>query len=78
MDEVIAVDQIKQYFDKVQRLEEEKRNIMEDIKDVYKDAESNGFDPKILRKVHRLAKLDPDKLAEEESLVNLYRDALGV
>ncbi|HJK86968.1 MAG TPA: DUF2312 domain-containing protein [Candidatus Megaira endosymbiont of Nemacystus decipiens] len=78
MSEVIAVDQLKQYINKIEKLENEKADIAEDIKQVYDEAKGNGFDSKIMKKVLRLKKMDRDSLAEEEAILDLYRSALEI
>lgn len=78
MEEVIAVDQLRQYINKIERLEGEKSDIAEDIKQTFDEAKSHGFDVKIMRQVLRLKKKDKDSLANEEAVLDLYRSALGV
>lgn len=67
---------LRSFIERVERLEEEKKNIMEDIKDVYAEAKSSGFEPKIMRQVVRLRKMDGDKRAELEALLDIYLHAL--
>ena len=78
MSEVIAVDQLKQYISKIERLESDKADISDDIKQVYDEAKANGFDTKIMKKVVRLKRMDRDSLAEEEAILDLYRSALEI
>ena len=78
MSEVIAVDQLKQYINKIEKLENEKADIAEDIKQVYDEAKGNGFDSKIMKKVLKLKRMDRDSLAEEEAILDLYRSALEI
>jgi uncharacterized protein (UPF0335 family) len=78
MAEVIAKDQLTSYITRLERLEQEKSDLSDDIKDIYADAKSSGFDIKALKKVLRLKKMDKNKLAEEEAMVELYRGVLGV
>lgn len=68
--------QLKSYFERIERLEEDKKAVSDDIKDVYAEAKSNGFDPKIIRELIRERKQDADKLAERETLLETYRNAL--
>ena len=70
-------DQLRSIIERVERLEEEKRVLADDIKDVYAEARGNGFDPKILRKVVARRRMDRDKLAEEETMLDVYLRALG-
>ena len=73
----IAKDQLKAFVERIERLEEEKRALAEDIKEVFAEAKGEGFDTKILRKVIRLRKQDTAKRQEEEALVDLYISAIG-
>ena len=59
-------------------LEEEKRALMADIKDVYAEAKATGFEPKVMRQVVRLRAMDSDLLIEQDALLDTYRDALGL
>jgi uncharacterized protein (UPF0335 family) len=70
--------QLRSYIERVERLEEEKKQIGDDIKDVYAEAKGNGFDAKIMRKVVALRKKDPEARAEEEALLDTYLHALGM
>lgn len=78
MSEVIAKNQLMQYMSRVEKLESDKAEIMEDIKQVYDEAKVNGFDVKIMKQVIKLRKLDPNKLAEQDALIELYRSALEI
>ena len=69
---------LKSIIERIERLEEEKKNISEDIRDVYLEAKSDGFDVKILRKLVSLRKQDPDKRREEEDLLVLYMSTIGM
>lgn len=72
-----AEGQLKSLVERIERLEEEKRALSGDIKEVYAEAKANGFDNKILRKVIALRKKDAVEREEEEALVALYFGALG-
>jgi uncharacterized protein (UPF0335 family) len=72
-----AQGQLKSFVERIERLEEDKAAVQEDLKEVYGEAKGNGFDVKILRKVVRLRKQDKAKLQEEEALVDLYLSAIG-
>lgn len=74
----IAGDQLKAFVERIERLEEEKQAISDDIKDVYAEAKANGFDVKILRQVIKMRKQDASERAEMESLLELYCNALGM
>jgi uncharacterized protein (UPF0335 family) len=71
-------NQITSIVQRIERLEDEKSQIAEDIKDVYTEAKGNGFDPKIIRKVVALRKMDAAKRLEEQALIATYMDALGM
>lgn len=78
MSNVIAADILKQYIAKIERLESDKADIADDIKQVYDEAKANGFDIKIMKQVLRLKKKDKNSLAEEEAILDLYRSALEI
>lgn len=78
MSNVIAADILKQYISKIERLESDKADVADDIKQVYDEAKANGFDTKIMKQVLRLKKKDKDSLAEEEAILDLYRSALEI
>lgn len=69
---------LQQFMARVERLEEDKKNILEDIKEVYAEAKSQGFDVTVLRQIVRMRKIDRAKLEEHEELIDLYRHALGM
>ena len=73
-----GAEQLTQFIERIERLEEEKRALMADIKDVYAEAKANGFEPKIMRQVVRLRSMDRDLLSEQDMLLDTYRDALGL
>jgi uncharacterized protein (UPF0335 family) len=73
-----AKDQLKAIIERVERLEEEKKAIADDIKDVYAEAKANGFDVKALRTIVRLRKQDTDERKEEEAILETYMHALGM
>jgi uncharacterized protein (UPF0335 family) len=74
----IAGDRLKSFIERIERLEEEKRVLAEDIKEVYAEAKGTGFDTKIMRQIIRLRKRDKDDLDEEETLLDVYKRALGM
>lgn len=78
MSEVIAADQLKQYVNRIERLESDKAEIADDIKQVFDEAKANGFDTKVMKQVMKLKKLDKDSLAEQEAILDLYRTALDI
>ncbi len=73
-----GADQLRQYIERVERLEEEKRTLMSDIRDIYAEAKATGFDPKTMRQIIRIRAMDKDVLAEQETLLETYREALGL
>lgn len=73
-----AHGQLKSIVERIERLEEEKKTIAGDIKEVYAEAKANGFDTKILRKVISLRKKDAAEREEEESMLDVYMAALGM
>lgn len=74
----VSGDQLRAFIERIQRLEEEKKTISDDIKDVYGEAKGQGFDTKIMRKVISILKEDKDKRQEFESVLDTYLAALGV
>ncbi|MGK9336042.1 DUF2312 domain-containing protein [Sinorhizobium meliloti] len=74
----VARDQLRAFIERIERLEEEKKTIADDIKDVYGEAKSMGFDSKILRKVISIRKQDADERAEQEAILDTYLHALGM
>ena len=78
MTEVIAAEQLRQYLSKIEKLLEDKKEVEEDIKEVYAEAKSNGFDIKIIKEVLRLKKMDKDDLAAKDTILDLYRQAIGI
>jgi uncharacterized protein (UPF0335 family) len=73
-----AKDQLKAFVERIERLEEEKKTIADDIKDVYAEAKGNGFDIKALRTIIRLRKQDTDERKEQETILETYMLALGM
>jgi uncharacterized protein (UPF0335 family) len=76
-DEVNA-GHLRAFIERIERLEEEKKALTDDIKDVYGEAKANGFDVKIMRKIVSIRKQDRDKRIEEETILDLYLGALGM
>jgi len=73
-----AKDQLKAFVERIERLEEEKKTISDDIRDVYGEAKVNGFDLKALRTIVRLRKLDSAERQEQEAILETYMHALGM
>lgn len=74
----VAADQLRAFIERIERLEEEKKVIADDIKDVYAEAKGNGFDVKVMRKIISLRKRKPHEREEEEAILDLYLHALGM
>jgi uncharacterized protein (UPF0335 family) len=74
----VAADQLKSIIERIERLEEDKKAIADDIKEVYGEAKANGFDTSVLRKVISLRKKPAAERAEEEAIMELYMQALGM
>lgn len=74
----VAKDQLVAFVERIERLEEEKKGIADDIKEVYAEAKGNGFDVKVLRKVISVRKQDAAERAEQEAILDLYLSALGM
>ena len=73
-----AKGQLKAIIERIERLEEEKKTISDDIKDVYGEAKGNGFDVKVLRTIIRMRKQDADERQEQETILETYMQALGM
>jgi uncharacterized protein (UPF0335 family) len=78
MSDAVAPDLLKAFVERIERLEEEKASIAGDVKEVYAEAKAQGFDTKILRKVVALRKRDVSERREEEEILDLYLQALGM
>ncbi|WP_057465784.1 DUF2312 domain-containing protein [Pseudovibrio sp. POLY-S9] len=74
----VAADQLRAFIERIERLEEEKKIIADDIKDVFAEAKGNGFDVKVMRKIISLRKRKPHERNEEEAILDLYLHALGM
>ena len=74
----VAKEQLKSFVERIERLEEEKKSIADDIREVYAEAKGTGFDVKVMRQVVRLRKKEPTELQEEEAVLDLYKHALGM
>ena len=74
----VTAGQLRSFVERVERLEEEKASLMADIREVYAEAKSHGFDTKTMRQIVRLRKMDSDDRAEQEALLDLYKSALGM
>ena len=76
--EEVNAGHLRAFIERIERLEEEKKALSDDIKDVYAEAKGNGFDVKIMRKIVSIRKQDREKRREEEEILDLYMAALGI
>ena len=74
----VAGDILRAYVERIERLEEEKKALAADIREVYAEAKGNGYDPKIMRKLIALRRMDQTDRREEEELLDIYRRAIGM
>lgn len=74
----IAGDRLRSLIDRIERLEEERKALGSDIKDIYAEAKSAGFDVKVLRQLIRIRKQEPADVEEQETLLDLYKRAIGM
>lgn len=74
----VSGQRLKSFLERIERLEEEKKAIAEDIRDIYGEAKATGFDPKIIRKIVSLRKTNLEKRREEQELLELYMSAIGM
>lgn len=78
MSESVASDELRLLVERVERLEEEKKGISDDIRDVYAEAKSRGYDGKAMRAIVKLRKLEKHVRDEQDAMIDLYRGAVGV
>ena len=74
----VTADQLRLFIERIERLEEEKKGIADDIRDVYAESKSNGYDAKIMRQIVRLRKMNHDDRMEMEAVLDTYKSALGL
>lgn len=74
----VAAGELTQFIERIERLEEEKKEVAEQIKEVMAEAKGRGYDTKVIRKVVALRKRDADDIAEEEAVLEMYKAALGM
>lgn len=74
----IAADRLRSFIERIERLEEEKAALAADVREIYAEAKGVGFDPKIMRQVIKLRKLDKAELQEQDALLDTYKHALGM
>lgn len=75
---IVAADQLRLFIERIERLEEEKRGMADDVKDTYAEAKANGYDTATMRKIVRLRKLEKHARDEQDALLETYRNALGM
>jgi uncharacterized protein (UPF0335 family) len=73
-----AKDQLKAFVERIEKLEEEKKAISDDIRDVYAESKANGFDVKALRQIIKLRKIEPTERDEQDAILETYMHALGM
>ncbi|KCV81707.1 hypothetical protein ATO10_10190 [Actibacterium atlanticum] len=74
----VTADELRSFIERVERLEQEKKDIAEQIKEVMAEAKGRGYDTKVMRKLIALRKRDRDDIAEEEAVLEMYKEALGM
>ena len=74
----VAADRLRSLIERIERLEEERKALGSDIKDIYAEAKSAGFDVKVMRQIIRIRKQEPAEVEEQETLLDVYRRALGM
>ena len=74
----IAGERLRSFIERIERLEEERRALSADIKEVYAEAKGTGFDAKIMRQIIRIRRMDKDDVDEQETLLDIYKRALGM
>ena len=78
MSDIIAADQLRLLIERIERLEDEKNGLSDDIKDVYNEAKSSGFDTKTMRQIVRLRRMEKHHRDEADALLETYKSALGL
>ena len=73
----VAADQLRLFIERIERLEEEKKAIADDVRDVYAEAKANGYDPRIMRMVVRLRTMESHTRQEQDAILETYRAAIG-
>ena len=74
----VSDEQLRLFIERVERLEEERKGISDDVRDVYSEAKSQGYDSKIMKQIVRLRKMSHDDRQEMEAILDLYKSALGL
>lgn len=76
--DTVAADRLRSLVERIERLDEERKALANDIRDIYAEAKSAGFDVKVLRQLIRIRKQEPADVEEQETLLDVYRHALGM
>jgi uncharacterized protein (UPF0335 family) len=74
----VAAEHLRSFIERIERLEEEKKALADDIRDVYSEAKASGFEVKVMRQIVKIRKMDKDELDEQEALLETYMRALGM
>ncbi|MDC0736809.1 DUF2312 domain-containing protein [Cognatishimia sp. SS12] len=74
----VTADELRQFIERIERLEQEKKDIMDHQKEVMAEAKGRGYDTKVMRKIIALRKRDQNDIAEEEAVLEMYKEALGM
>jgi uncharacterized protein (UPF0335 family) len=74
----VSDEQLRLFFERIDRLEEEKKGVSDDIRDIYNEAKAMGYDTKVMRKVRKLRKMNPHDRAELDALLEVYCNAVGI
>ena len=74
----VTADELRQFIERLERLDQEKKDLAEQSKEVLAEAKGRGYDTKVIRKVIALRKREPDDIAEEEAVLEMYKEALGM
>jgi uncharacterized protein (UPF0335 family) len=74
----VSDEQLRLFIERIERMEEEKKGVSDDIRDTYNEAKSQGYDPKIMRQIVRLRKLPVNDRKEMEAILDVYKSALGI
>lgn len=74
----ISAERLRSLIERIERLEEEKKSLSSDVKDIFAEAKSAGFDVKVMRQIIKIRKQEPAEVEEQETLLDVYRRALGM
>ena len=74
----VTADELRAFIERIERLEQEKRDIMDSIKEVYAEAKGSGYEPKVMRKIVSISKRNRDDIDNENAMTEMYMDALGM